>query len=31
VYKLVTVLTHRNPGKISNVAAVAEGPTLRIG
>lgn len=30
VYKLVTVLTHRNFGKISNVAAVAEGPVVRI-
>jgi hypothetical protein len=31
VYKLVTVLTHRNFGNITNVAAVVEGPVLRIG
>jgi hypothetical protein len=32
VYKLVTVLTHRGPsGKITDVAAFAEGPMLRIG
>ncbi|MFI5889594.1 hypothetical protein ACIA5D_05680 [Actinoplanes sp. NPDC051513] len=31
VYKLVTVLTHDNFGKITNVAAVVEGPILRIG
>ena len=31
VYKLVTVLTHRNFGKITNIAAVVEGPVLRIG
>jgi hypothetical protein len=31
VYKLVTVLIHRNFNKVSNVAAVAEGPILRIG
>ena len=31
VYKLVTVLTHRNFGLVSNVAAVVEGPILRIG
>jgi hypothetical protein len=30
VYKMVTVLTHRNFKKISNVAAVAEGPVVRI-
>jgi len=30
VYKLVTVLTHRNFGKISNVAAIVEGPLVRI-
>ncbi|GAA1655734.1 hypothetical protein [Actinoplanes couchii] len=31
VYKLVTVLTHRNFNRISNVSAVAEGPLVRIG
>ena len=31
VYKLIVVLTHRNNGVISDVAAVAEGPFLRIG
>jgi hypothetical protein len=31
VYKLVTVLTHDNFGTITNVAAVVEGPMLRIG
>ena len=31
VYKLVTVLTHRNFGQVSDVAAVVEGPILRIG
>ncbi|HEU4348255.1 MAG TPA: hypothetical protein VFR35_10750 [Actinoplanes sp.] len=30
VYKLVTVLTHRNFGKVSDVAAIAEGPLVRI-
>lgn len=30
VYKVVTVLTHRNFGKISNVAALVEGPVVRI-
>ena len=30
VYKLVTVLTHRNFGQISDVAAIAEGPLVRI-
>jgi hypothetical protein len=30
VYKLVTVLTHRNFNKITNVAALVEGPVLRI-
>lgn len=29
-YKLVTLLTHRNFGAVSDVAAVAEGPVLRI-
>lgn len=29
-YKLVTLLTHRNFGVVSDVAAVAEGPVLRI-
>jgi hypothetical protein len=29
-YKLVTLLTHRNFGVVSDVAAVAEGPILRI-
>jgi hypothetical protein len=29
-YKLVTLLTHRNFGAVSDVAAVAEGPILRI-
>ncbi|HEY9349088.1 MAG TPA: hypothetical protein VIP75_00240 [Acidothermales bacterium] len=29
-YKLVTLLTHRNFGSVSDVAAVAEGPILRI-
>ena len=31
VYKLVTVLTHRNFGNVSDVSAVEEGPFLRIG
>lgn len=31
VYKIVTVLTHRNFGVVSNVAAVVEGPVVRIG
>jgi hypothetical protein len=31
VYKIVTVLTHRNFGKTSNVAAIVEGPVVRIG
>lgn len=31
IYKLVTVLMHRNFGKITDVAAVAEGPVVRIG
>jgi hypothetical protein len=31
VYKVVTVLTHDNFGKITNVAAVVDGPVLRIG
>jgi len=31
VYKLIVVLTHRNNNKVSDVAAVAEGPFLRIG
>lgn len=31
VYKLVTVLTHRNFGSVSDVSAVEEGPFLRIG
>ena len=31
VYKLVTVLTHRNFNLLTNVAAVAEGPIVRIG
>lgn len=31
VYKLVTVLTHRNFTKITNIAALVEGPVLRIG
>ncbi|MBU2664946.1 hypothetical protein KOI35_15695 [Actinoplanes bogorensis] len=30
VYKLVTVLTHRNFGRNSDVAAIAEGPMVRI-
>jgi hypothetical protein len=30
VYKVVTVLTHRNFGRPSNVAAVVEGPVIRI-
>ncbi|RSM48402.1 hypothetical protein DMB66_46345 [Actinoplanes sp. ATCC 53533] len=30
IYKVVTVLTHRNFGTPSNVAAVVEGPVLRI-
>jgi hypothetical protein len=29
-YKLVTLLTHSNFGNVSDVAAVAEGPVLRI-
>jgi hypothetical protein len=29
-YKLVTLLTHRNFGRISDVSAVVEGPVLRI-
>ncbi len=29
-YKLVTLLTHVNFGAVSDVAAVAEGPILRI-
>lgn len=29
-YKLVTLLTHRNFGVVTDVAAVAEGPILRI-
>jgi hypothetical protein len=31
VYKVVTVLTHRNFGKTSDVAAIVEGPMVRIG
>ncbi len=31
VYKLIVVLTHRNFNAVSDVAAVAEGPFLRIG
>jgi hypothetical protein len=31
VYKLIVVLTHRNFTVVSDVAAVAEGPFLRIG
>ncbi len=31
VYKLITVLTHRNFGKITDVAAFVEGPIVRIG
>jgi hypothetical protein len=31
VYKLVTVLTHRNFGSVSDLSAVEEGPFLRIG
>jgi hypothetical protein len=31
VYKTVTVLTHRNFGKISDVVGIVEGPVLRIG
>jgi len=31
VYKLVTVLTHRNLDALTDVAGVAEGPILRIG
>lgn len=30
-YKLVTVLTHLNFGKITDVSAIVEGPVLRIG
>jgi hypothetical protein len=30
-YKLVAVLTHRNFNRLSDVAAVAEGPVVRIG
>lgn len=30
-YKLVTLLTHRNFGVVSDVAAIVEGPLLRIG
>jgi hypothetical protein len=30
-YKLVAVLTHRNFNKLSDVAALAEGPIVRIG
>jgi hypothetical protein len=30
VYKVVTVLTHRNFGKVTNVAAIVEGPVVRI-
>lgn len=30
VYKLVTVLTHRNFGRTSDVAAIVDGPTARI-
>jgi hypothetical protein len=30
VYKIVTVLTHRNFTLITNIAAVAEGPVVRI-
>jgi hypothetical protein len=30
-YKLVTLLTHSNFGAVSDVAAVVEGPILRIG
>jgi hypothetical protein len=30
VYKIVTVLTHRNFGKTSNIAAIVEGPIVRI-
>ena len=29
-YKLVTLMTHRNFGAVSDIAAVAEGPVLRI-
>jgi hypothetical protein len=31
VYKLIVVLTHRNFNAVSDIAAVAEGPFLRIG
>lgn len=31
VYKLVTVLTHRNFKQITNVAGISEGPVVRIG
>jgi hypothetical protein len=31
VYKLVTVLIHRNFTKVTNVAAIVEGPVVRIG
>ncbi len=31
VYKLAMVLTHRNFGLVTDVAAVVEGPVLRIG
>lgn len=30
-YKLVTLLTHRNFGVVSDVAAIVEGPLVRIG
>lgn len=30
IYKLVTVLTHRNFGQNSDVAAIVEGPVVRI-
>ena len=30
-YKLVTLLTHRNFGNVTDVAAVVEGPIVRIG
>jgi hypothetical protein len=31
VYKLVTVLTHRNFTKITNLSGISEGPIVRIG
>jgi hypothetical protein len=30
-YKVVTLLTHRNFGSVSDVAAIVEGPVVRIG